>query len=175
MSEGSGQDDVREGRGAETAVGGDQWKIAFDGQLDVQGIDQPQLMTSRPGANEKVPDIVALDRSCDEGTQFGFDTLGLEVASPMQSFQRRQNIGVEVRGPCSARPASRRRTALPNSLSSNRSTIADASTTTSAMACGDLVPRGVKSVEGAVVRHSFSRGSGGYRRKPGVGRARGES
>lgn len=53
---GSG-DDVR---GVQTAVGGDQCKVARDGQLDVQGVDQSQLMTPRPGADEKVTDIVAI-------------------------------------------------------------------------------------------------------------------
>ena len=93
----SGDDHVCVGCGAETTVGGDQWKIAHDGQLDVQGVDQPQLMTPRPRADEKVTDIVALDRCSDEVTQPGLDVLGLEVASPMQSSQRRENFGLQVR------------------------------------------------------------------------------
>jgi len=43
------------------------------------------------------------------------------------------------------------------------------------MVRGGLVPGGVERVKGAVVGHSFSRGSGGHRGKPGVGRALGES
>jgi hypothetical protein len=104
VSEGSGDDDVCSGHSEKAAVGGDQWKIAHEGQLNVQGIDQSQLMTSRPGADEKVTDIVALDRGCDEVTQLGFDVFGLEVASPMQSSQRRENLGVEV-GRCVQRVA----------------------------------------------------------------------
>jgi len=96
-SEASDDDDVYGGRGAETAVGGDQWEIAQDGQLDVQGVNQPQLMTPRPGADEKATDIVALDRSSDEISEPGLDLFGLEVASTMQSSQRRENLGVEVR------------------------------------------------------------------------------
>lgn len=93
----SGDDDVYGGRGAETAVGGDQWKITQDGQLDIQGVNQPQLMTPRPGADEKVTHVVSLDRSSDEITEPGLDVLGLEVASTMQSSQRSENFGVEVR------------------------------------------------------------------------------
>jgi hypothetical protein len=39
-------DDVAGGRGVEAAVGGDQGKIADDGQVNVQGVRQPKLMTS---------------------------------------------------------------------------------------------------------------------------------
>lgn len=85
MIEESGGDDVCRGHGPKTAVSGDQPKIAHDGQLDVQGIDQPQLMPSRPGANDKFTDTVPLDRGCHEVTQLGFDVFGLEVTSPMQS------------------------------------------------------------------------------------------
>ena len=38
-------DDVCGGRGVQAAVGGDQGKIADDGQLKVQDVNQPQLMT----------------------------------------------------------------------------------------------------------------------------------
>lgn len=96
-SGGSGDDDVYGGRGAETAVGGDQWKITQDGQLDVQGVNRPQLMAPRPGADEKVSHSVALDWSSDQVTEFGLDLIGLEVPSTMQSSQRRENLGVEVR------------------------------------------------------------------------------
>lgn len=93
----SGDDDVHRGRGAETAVGGDQWNVTQDGQLDVQGVNEPQLMTPRPGADEKVTHVVALDRSSDEITEPGLDALGVEVAGTVQSSQRRENLGVEVR------------------------------------------------------------------------------
>ena len=64
-SEGSGDDDVYGGSGVETAVGGDQWKIEHDGQLDIQGVNQPQLMTPRPGADQEATHIVTVDRSSD--------------------------------------------------------------------------------------------------------------
>jgi hypothetical protein len=96
-SEALGDYDVDGGHGAETAVGGDQGKITQDGQLDIQRVNQPQLMTPRPCADQKVIHIVALDRSSDEITEPGLDVLGLEVTSTMQSSQRRKDLGVEVR------------------------------------------------------------------------------
>ena len=40
----SADDDLYGGRRAKSTVGGDQWKIAEDCQLDIQGVDEPELM-----------------------------------------------------------------------------------------------------------------------------------
>ena len=97
-SELSGGNDVHGSCGAETAVGGDQWEIEHDGQLDVQGVDQSQLMAPRPGADEMVTHIVALNRGSDEVTEPGLDVMGRDVTGTMQSSQGREDLGVEVRG-----------------------------------------------------------------------------
>ncbi len=95
--EGSDGDDVYGRRDVETAVGGDQWKIEHDRQLDVQGVNQSELVTPRPRADEKLTDIVALDRSGAEITEPGLDVFGLEIAGTMQPSESREDLGVKVR------------------------------------------------------------------------------
>lgn len=81
----------------ETAVGSDQWKTTQDGELDIQRVNQPQLMTPRPRVDKLVPHAVALDWCSDEVTKCGLNVLSPQVASTMKLAQRRKNLGVEVR------------------------------------------------------------------------------
>ncbi len=73
-SRGSHATDVRSGGRAEAAVGRDQPKAERDGQLDLQRVDQPQLLTSRSGADQQIADAVPLDRS---GVEMGWRVPGV--------------------------------------------------------------------------------------------------
>ena len=96
--------DVSSGRISKAAVGGDQRKVKRDRQLDVQGIDQPQLMTSRPGVDEQITHTVSLDRCSSEPSEPGLDVSGINVPCAVQSAQNGEDFGVEV-GWCMQRVA----------------------------------------------------------------------
>lgn len=80
----------------QSTVGGDQRYIQRYSQLYVQGVNQTELVSSCPGAEEKIGRGVALDRSSDKFVKLRLDTAGLKFASPVQSAQRGQNLGIDV-------------------------------------------------------------------------------
>ena len=81
----------------------------------------------------------------------------------------RKNLGSRWAVACRAWPASRLPTA-PQFVTQRRSTIAEASTTISAMARRDFVARGIQRFESTVVGNDFMRSRGRDHCEPGVGR-----
>ena len=84
--------------GCHPGVGGDDDRLELDRQLYVESIDPTDVVTESPRSGEQRDEKVATERrSCCELEAFLDLGLG-ERLSPIQPSQRRQNLGIEVRG-----------------------------------------------------------------------------
>ncbi len=108
-------------------------------------------MTSGPGVDKQIADNVPLDRYSGQPLQRRLDVLGLDVACAVQPAQSGENLGIEM-GWCMQSVAREPpANGATSSLPSRRSTIADASTTISVMACRGFVGCGIQRSESTVV------------------------
>lgn len=82
----------------QAAIGGHQGYSSGHGELDVQRIHEPQLVSTCPRSAEKVAHGMALDRSGGEVVDHRLGGARIEIAGPVQPSQCRENLSIRVRG-----------------------------------------------------------------------------